>query len=268
MDKKKDHKQDEYDFYREVMKKKPLDKRKIAISMAGVAAGAVLFGVIAAFVFAKVEPYFEPEEEQPRVSIVDGTGTDEDEEKEPQQEIPEEENGDDQTDESDTTAADTSKEPMTLQEYSDLYQQISEAASEPKRSVVIVQGFTNDVDWMNNSFEDEKQASGFVVADTGKEYYVLTEYRVVDTVDRILVTFCDGNTVDGHFVKQDAATGLAVIQIARNDLGKETRDAIAVGELGSASSVNQGDLVLALGSPSGYPDSVVFHNKCEKYGGQ
>ena len=33
MDKKKDHKQDEYDFYREVMKKKPLDKRKIAISM-------------------------------------------------------------------------------------------------------------------------------------------------------------------------------------------------------------------------------------------
>ena len=176
---------------------------------------------------------------------------------EPQQEMPEEENGDDQTDESDTTAADTFKEPMTLQEYSDLYQQISEAASEPKRSVVIVQGFTNDVDWMNNSFEDEKQASGFVVADTGKEYYVLTEYRVVDTVDRILVTFCDGNTVDGHFVKQDAATGLAVIQIARNDLGKETRDAIAVGELGSASSVNQGDLVLALGSPSGYPDSVV-----------
>ena len=39
MDKKKDHKQDEYDFYREVMKKKPLDKRKIAVTAAGVAAG-------------------------------------------------------------------------------------------------------------------------------------------------------------------------------------------------------------------------------------
>ena len=57
----------------------------------------------------------------------------------------------------------------------------------------------------------------------------------------------------GHFVKQDAATGLAVIQIARNDLAKLDRDAIAVGELGSASSVDLGDLVLALGSPSGYP---------------
>ena len=254
MDKKKDHKQDEYDFYREVMKKKPLDKRKIAVSAAGVAAGAVLFGVIAAFVFAKMEPYFRPEEEPPRVNIVDGTSTDGSEEKDPQQEIPEEENGDDSTDAKDT---ETQKEPLTLQEYSDLYQQISEAASEPKRSVVVVQGFTNDVDWMNNSFEDEKQASGFLVADTGKEYYVLTEYRVVDTVDRILVTFCDGNTVDGHFLKQDAATGLAVIKISRNDLSKETRDAIAVGELGSASSVGQGDLVLALGSPSGYPDSVV-----------
>ena len=41
MDKKKDHKQDEYDFYREVMKKKPLDKRKIAISMAGVMCSSV-----------------------------------------------------------------------------------------------------------------------------------------------------------------------------------------------------------------------------------
>ena len=172
-------------------------------------------------------------------------------------EIPEEESGDAPTDENDTTDTETQKEPLTLQEYSDLYQQISEAASEPKSYVVVVQGFTNDVDWMNNSFEDEKQASGFLVADTGKEYYVLTEYRVVDTVDRILVTFCDGNTVDGHFLKQDEATGLAVIKISRNDLSKETRDVIAVGELGSASSVNQGDLVLALGSPSGYPDSVV-----------
>ena len=257
MDKKNDHKQDEYDFYREVMKKKPLDKRKIAVSAAGVAAGAVLFGVIAAFVFVKSVPYFRPEEEQPRVNIVEGASTDGGEENTPQQEIPEEESGDAPTDENDTTDTEIQKEPLTLQEYSDLYQQISEAASEPKSSVVVVQGFTNDVDWMNNSFEDEKQASGFLVADTGKEYYVLTEYRVVDTVDRILVTFCDGNTVDGHFLKQDEATGLAVIKISRNDLSKETRDVIAVGELGSASSVNQGDLVLALGSPSGYPDSVV-----------
>ena len=273
MDKKNDHKQDEYDFYREVMKKKPLDKRKIAVSAAGVAAGAVLFGVIAAFVFVKSVPYFRPEEEQPRVNIVEGASTDGGEENTPQQEIPEEESGDAPTDENEATDTETQKEPLTLQEYSDLYQQISEAASEPKSSVVVVQGFTNDVDWMNNSFEDEKQASGFLVADTGKEYYVLTEYRVVDTVDRILVTFCDGNTVDGHFLKQDEATGLAVIKISRNDLSKETRDVIAVGELGSASSVNQGDLVLALGSPSGDPELGSlrpgdFHNKCEKYGGQ
>ena len=161
MDKKNDHKQDEYDFYREVMKKKPLDKRKIAVSAAGVAAGAVLFGVIAAFVFVKSVPYFRPEEEQPRVNIVEGASTDVGEENTPQQEIPEEESGDAPTDENEATDTETQKEPLTLQEYSDLYQQISEAASEPKSSVVVVQGFTNDVDWMNNSFEDEKQASGY-----------------------------------------------------------------------------------------------------------
>ena len=106
MDKKKDHKQDEYDFYREVMKKKPLDKRKIAVTAAGVAAGAVLFGVIAAFVFVKAVPYFRPEEEQPRVNIVEGASMGGDEENTPQQEIPEEESGDAPTDENDTTDVD------------------------------------------------------------------------------------------------------------------------------------------------------------------
>ena len=66
---------------------------------------------------------------------------------------------------------------------------------------------------MNNSFENSKQVSGFLVADNGKEYFVLTEYRVVEKVDRILVTFIDGTTVDAHFQKQDAGTGLAILKI-------------------------------------------------------
>ena len=52
----------------------------------------------------------------------------------------------------------------------------SRAASEPKFWEVVWYHFTNDVDWMNNSFRRRKsEALGFLVADTGKEYYVLTE---------------------------------------------------------------------------------------------
>ena len=67
------------------------------------------------------------------MNIVEGASTDGGEENTPQQEIPEEESGDAPTDENDTTDTETQKEPLTLQEYSDLYQQISEAASEPKK---------------------------------------------------------------------------------------------------------------------------------------
>ena len=77
MDKKNDHKQDEYDFYREVMKKKPLDKRKIAVSAAGVAAGAVLFGVIAASVFASrclISDRRKNSESEYRGGSIDGRG--------------------------------------------------------------------------------------------------------------------------------------------------------------------------------------------------
>lgn len=72
-------------------------------------------------------------------------------------------------------------------------------AEEPERSIVTVQGITSDVDWMNNSYEDSSQVSGLLVADSGKEYFVLTEYRAVDQVDRILVTFEDNATVGAHF---------------------------------------------------------------------
>lgn len=262
MEKNKDHDQGAYDFYREIRKKKPLDKRKIVLTAAGILVGAVLFGVIAAFVFAKTEPYFR-EDENLRVSISDmpneHSGKEVKEEKNENVETKPQAQPTKEPDTEEMQPAQVVESPsITLTEYSELYKEVAEAASNPGRSVVVVQGFTNDVDWMNNSFEDEKQASGFVIADTGKEYYVLTEYRVVDTVDRILVTFCDDTTVDAHFVKQDTATGLAVIKISADEVEKTTKEAIAVGELGSSATVNQGDLVMALGSPSGYPDSLAL----------
>lgn len=208
MREEKDHKQntenqeqDEYRFLREVIKKKPLDKRKLAYRAGGIAAGAVMFGIIAAFTFGKVLPHFLPEDTPGKVIIPqeqpEVTPTVKPEQQptpEPSKEAPPQE-----------------EEALTLEDFSEVYREVLETAKVPERSMVTVQGITSDVDWMDNSYENSKQVSGFLVADNGKEYFVLNEYRAVDQVDRILVTFADGATVDAHFQKQDPGTGLAVL---------------------------------------------------------
>lgn len=133
-----------------------------------------------------------------------------------------------------------------------------EMAEEPERSLVTVQGITSDVDWMNNSYENEKQISGFLVADNGKEYFVLTEYRVVEKVDRILVTFSNGATADAHFQKQDPSTGLAVLKVSKDEIDSDTRKIIKIAELGSSTVIQRGEPVLAVGSPAGYSGSIAF----------
>ena len=189
MDEKKDRNQsgeheengndkEEYHFLREVIKKKPLDKRQIALRVGGIIGGAIVFGMVAAFVFCKTLAYLEPEEKE-RINFHE---TGEDTEKnisdaEKKEELPA------NTPEPTQAPVKEQDEEMNLEDFESAYEEILKVATEPERSIVTVQGITSDVDWMNNSYEDSNQVSGILAADNGKEYFVLTEYRAVDQVD-------------------------------------------------------------------------------------
>ena len=233
----------DYYFLREVIKEKPLDKKKLAVRAGGIAAGAVLFGVVAAFVFAKTEPLFREKETSLRVSIPEEEPTATPTPEATQSPTPEPE-----------TSAD---EALELDDFQNMFDRVMDVAEEPEKSLVSVQGFTSGEEWLAGGGSQEA-ISGLLAADNGKEYFILTEYRVVADVDRILVTFQDGSTVDANFQKQDPSTGLAVLKIAKEDVDNETKDQIEVAELGSSYSVSRGTPVLALGSPAGYGDSVAW----------
>lgn len=234
----------EYHFLREVKKEKRWQPKQFVICACICVIGAILFGAIAAITFAKVYPYFEPKEEIPKVEIPqeDPTPTP----------VPE------TTSVKETNTSASEDQEANMEDIRSIYKDVINSAKEPEKALVTVQGITNSVDWMNNSFENSKQVSGFLVADNGKEYFVLTEYRVVEKVDRILVTFIDGTTVDAHFQKQDAGTGLAILKIDKDEVDDEVQDKIAIAELGSSALIQRGEPVLAVGSPTGYKGSVVY----------
>lgn len=245
-------KKEEYHFLREVIKKKPLDKRQILYKAGGIIGGAIIFGIVAAFVFSKTLSYLEPEEKE-RINFHEtGESTEKNvsDSEEKKEDLPESTPAPTQE-----PVKDQSKE-VSLEDFESAYEEILKVAAEPERSIVTVQGITSDVDWMNNAYEDSNQVSGILAADNGKEYFVLTEYRAVDQVDRILVSFSNDTTADAHFLKQDRATGLAVLKIDKEEIAPETKESIAVAKLDSSSAIQRGETILALGSPAGYNNSI------------
>lgn len=148
------------------------------------------------------------------------------------------------------------EEKTTAENLDKLSADIIEVAKTVRKSMAMVIGVTEDKDWFNQTYENQGQLSGLIVAFQNSSYYILTEYRVVKDVNRIMVTFVDGTTSEARFVKSDTATGLAVIRVDANDVPKSTRQTIAPVEMKRHTMAKQGEAVLAIGSPMGYADAM------------
>lgn len=239
-----------YSFIREIVKKKPLDKRGLLRKILSLAGAAVLAGVVASFVFVWMVPVAErmvngdssrvsfPEDEEETStssqSVIDSS--------QPAQETP----------------MPASQPEIGLEEYRQLYKDMLVVAEKPKRALVTVVGISSEMDYFNQNYENQKQISGLLAADNGQDLFILTEYRVVENVERIQVTFYDGSTVDAIYQRHDANTGLTILKVGLSELEDSTREGIELAPLGSSYGVTQGEPVMAIGSPMGYSDSVAY----------
>ena len=161
-------------------------------------------------------------------------------------------------DENGIVAAAGSEKGSSLKNYEALYQDMLEVTEKPKRALVTVIGITNQMDYFNQNYENQQQISGLIVADNGQDLFILTEYRIVENVERIQVTFWDETMVDATYQRHDPSTGFTIVKVDKSKLDEETRDGLAVAPLGSSYLVSQGDPVVAVGSPVGYSNSIAY----------
>lgn len=147
---------------------------------------------------------------------------------------------------------------LTLQAYRTLFQDMLAVAEDPEHAIVRVTGISSEMDYFRQYYENTSQVSGLAVAENDDSLFVLTEYRAVESVERIMVTFCDGTMADANFLKYDPNTGLAILKVPADSIPEETRDSLRLAPLGNSRVVTRGEPVLALGSPLGYSDSVAY----------
>lgn len=252
------------DFMMEKIKERPVNKKKLLRRTVTTAAMAVIFGLIACLTFLILEPVFSnwlyPEEEPQAVVFPE----------EIDELAPEDMLVEDGTPSIQEAVESVMLEDEQIQKildnvsldkenYLQLYDAMSSYVEELNASMVTVTGVSSNVDWLNDTYEQEGQTYGVLVANNGKEYLILTSRATVRQKENITVTFCSGESAEAEVKQTDSQTSLAVVAVPISSLTKETRDAVKVATLGSSNLKNPvGIPVVALGSPLGSVGSAGY----------
>lgn len=241
----------EFSFIKEKIKEKPINKRRLLKKIVWVIFCGILFGLISCLTFVVAKPKFEELIEPQPDTTVDF----------PEDEHPEENSSQepDDSQEPDTDSSET-QEPveqvvvekeLEVSDYQLLQNKLYAIGKKANRSVVTVTGVTSNTDWFDSAYESENQASGIIIADNGQELLILTDQGVIANAERINITFINDDVVPATLKKYDANTGIAILSVPLEEISQETMDKIEIAVLGNSLTVNQGTVVIAIGSPFG-----------------
>lgn len=254
---------EEFNFIKEKIKEKPVNKKRLMKKIIWLISSAVLFGLIACITFVvarpKLEALMEPKEPESVVTIprdeplgTENIGSPEDPTGTENQDLPEEQE-----------QVAPPQEPiyvereLEVEDYQMLQNKLYAIGKKGNRSIVTVTGVTSNVDWFDSEYERENQGSGVIIANTEQELLILTEKKVIHDAEEIEVSFINGDVVAAELKKYDENTGIAVLSVKLEDLAEETPDKIEVVALGNSYTVNQGTVVIAIGSPLGANYSIL-----------
>lgn len=254
----KEHQDSDYSFLQEQIKERPINRKKLIRTSINTATFAVVFGLVACVTFILLEPviggWISPGKEEGKEIV---TLPAEEQEMLPEDMVQDED--DLNQDENISNAVSTVE--LQLKDYEAMYSKLYDVAKEAERGMVTVTAMSSNVDWYNNTLQSENQTTGFILADNGKEILILADYRFVSKATEIRITFVDDTQATATVKKYDRNTGLAVLAVDMSLLSLDTKDKIKYMNLGSSNSGNKvGDLVIAVGSPLGYVDSLCYGN--------
>lgn len=253
------------DFITEKIKQRPIDKKKLLRRTMITAAMAVIFALVACLTFLILEPvlsnWLYPEEEPAPIELPAET-----EEMLPEDmivddsEMVQEEEPAEVKLQDEQIAQVLDNISLDVDDYLAMYNGLAAAAREAAKSVVTVTGSVSNLDWFNDPYESKDQTSGIIVADQGKEIFILVNYENLEDAETIMVTFGSGEQVQAQLKLKDSNTKLAVISVAESDVNKETLEGIVLADLtgSSSNSAIVGKPVIAVGSPLGTSDSVCY----------
>lgn len=257
---------DQKDFVIEKIKVRPVNKKKLVRRTFLTAAMAAIFGLIACFTFLILEPVFSnwlyPEEEAKIIIFPE-----EQEEMSPEDMLSDNMSAEEEEDSQESMVLEEeqiqeilSGVTLDMDNYVQLYSELTNYVEDLKRGMVTITGLTSGVDWFNNVLENKLISSGIIIADTGAELLILADYGPIRKAESLTVTFYNDLQVDTRVKQYDSTTNLAILTVSFTALSEEMLDGgVKYLHFGSFSSKNIVTTpVVVLGNPMNTDDSVGY----------
>ncbi|MBQ3558587.1 MAG: serine protease [Agathobacter sp.] len=233
------------EFIREKIKEKPISKRKLAMKVGVAALCGLVFAFVVCIILAIAVPLILKPEENEMISTQDDT---------------EQEDATQETEQQGNSIILPPDFNLSLDDYQTLQDELYRIGNHVNKSIVMVTKMENEADWTTNNFETEGQGSGVIISEDNNYIYILTERKIIADAAHIRISFVDGTGAEATMFKYDANTGIAILTVEKRQLKLETKRAITVAKMSSTSTVNNGALVIALGSPLGTNYSILTGN--------
>ena len=104
--------------------------------------------------------------------------------------------------------------------------------------------------------QQESAGSGIIIGQNDDELLIVTNNHVVADATQLYVSFIDNSIVEALVKGTSPSMDLAVVAVKLEDVESDTRDAIAIAEIGDSDSLKVGEPVVAIGNALGYGQSV------------
>jgi serine protease Do len=244
-----DNKDEEFDFIKEKIKDKPINKKKVAMKVGGVVILAIVFGIVSCCAFYIAQPWakkkFAKVELQDPVKFPDETNLDSE--------------ANEETQETETPVVVRETVDLEIEDFKKLYGKLYDVAMESRKALVFINTVTNDTDILfEKEYEKQGNIVGLIVYDDSQFIYILAEQRGINDTDSITVTFFDDTQAEAARQSSDSSTGLAVIKVPIAQMEEDTHNKINVGIVNTPSSCKFGEPVIAVGNPSGRNSFVQY----------
>lgn len=255
----REHDEQEFDFIKEKIKDKPINRRRLLIRMIYNLLCAVVFGVAACFVFVLLKPYMEewlyPEKESTINIPKDDLPLEQDSEK--KEDEPQKEEESKKEEEEPKAPEKVVVQKLELEDYQKLQDKLYAIGKQANKSVVTVTVVTSSKDWFDTPYENKNRSAGIIIGNNGQELLILTEKKIIADAQTINITFINEKEVSAQLKKYDGNTGIAIISVPLTEIPEETMKEIEVAVLGNSYNIIQGTTVLAIGSPLGANYSIL-----------
>lgn len=224
------------EFIREKTKKKPINKKKLIKRILLVLGCVFLFVIL---LFAALQ--FDRQNRGPQNTDYNGENVDGTETLDEEIEL-------------------TPNISLTISDYQSLQNALYEIGANVNTSIVSISMMSEENDWIEESYETDWQAAGFITAQDNDYIYVLTETRLIEDESNIKAVFIDGASAKATLLRTDERTGMAMLTVEKRLMQPETRRAISIAKFGDSDTVTSGAVIIALGSPLGTNYAILSGN--------